>query len=730
MTLSIWRYAHLLLATLAAVFIFIASITGIILAADEVKQQFKPLNYDSYESLTLAKVIPTLKKHFLEISELEIDTHGFVLIKALDLEGNEVEAYVNPNTGNIIGKPEKKSEWIQWVTSLHRSLFLHETGRIIMGISAFLLLLIAITGALLISQRQNGFRRFLTRIPREKGWTFWHVILGRFFLIPIIIIALTGAWMMMYRLNSWGEVKEQQSEINLGSEAIKVIDIDQFKSFQIIHLKDVQKIVFPFTEDVEEYYQLKLKDRSLLINQFNGQVLSEVEYPKTLLLQTVTLDLHTGRTHIIWAMVLGITALSILYFIGSGFTMSWKRMRNKIHNLFSKEESTIVLWVGSENGSTLGFANLVKKQWEKAGEKVFIAEMNRFESFPNATHFIFFTSTHGTGEAPSNANIFLNLLSKTVIDRKIKTVVVGFGSKNYPDFCAFAKEVQVNLQKQTWNDTILPLHTINDKSTLELVTWIKAWNQKSTFQLSETPAYYSQTNKELMRFKVIAKSENTAEGKTFIIQFKPQKRAIFKSGDLLVIYPGNQGEERIYSIGKIDNKVQLIVKLHENGLGSGFLNKLTLGAEIEAKIMENPTFHLPSRRPVILISNGTGIAPFIGMISQNKGQELHLFAGFRQKTSLVTNFVEQMNDYLATKKISSFHLALSREGNREYVTQLLEKQTKLIVETLNHNGVIMICGSLTMMKDVKIILSQICHDKLGQDVDFYTTNGQILTDCY
>ena len=45
---------------------------------------------------------------------------------------------------------------------------------------------------------------------------------------------------------------------------------------------------------------------------------------------------------------------------------------------------------------------------------------------------------------------------------------------------------------------------------------------------------------------------------------------------------------------------------------------------------------------------------FIGMISQNKGQELHLFAGFRQKTSLVTNFVEQMNDYLATKKYLAF----------------------------------------------------------------------------
>ena len=63
----------------------------------------------------------------------------------------------------------------------------------------------------------------------------------------------------------------------------------------------------------------------------------------------------------------------------------------------------------------------------------------------------------------------------------------------------------------------------------------------------------------------------------------------------MVIYPGNQGEERIYSIGKIDNKVQLIVKLHENDW-FWILNKLTLGAEIEAKIMENPTFQFALKK--------------------------------------------------------------------------------------------------------------------------------------
>ena len=51
-------------------------------------------------------------------------------------------------------------------------------------------------------------------------------------------------------------------------------------------------------------------------------------------------------------------------------------------------------------------------------------------------------------------------------------------------------------------------------------------------------------------------------------------RAKFNSGDLLAIYPANDTRERLYSIGNHSGNIQLVVKLHPNGLGSGFLNNL------------------------------------------------------------------------------------------------------------------------------------------------------------
>nr|WP_305051558.1 PepSY domain-containing protein [Elizabethkingia bruuniana] len=70
---------------------------------------------------------------------------------------------MNPKTGKILGKPVEKGEFINWVTSLHRSLFLKETGRFTVGVISFLLMLISISGSILIIKRQQGVKHFLTR---------------------------------------------------------------------------------------------------------------------------------------------------------------------------------------------------------------------------------------------------------------------------------------------------------------------------------------------------------------------------------------------------------------------------------------------------------------------------------------------------------------------------------------------------------------------------------------
>ena len=117
-------------------------------------------------------------------------------------------------------------------------------------------------------------------------------------------------------------------------------------------------------------------------------------------------------------------------------------------------------------------------------------------------------------------------------------------------------------------------------------------------------------------------------------------RSKFTSGDLLAIYPANDNRERLYSIGNRNGNIQLAVKLHPSGLGSEFLYNLKPGDTIKAQIINNHAFHFPKKaKKVALISNGTGIAPFLGMIEQNKKKtEIHLYSGFRKETETILGY--------------------------------------------------------------------------------------------
>lgn len=731
MTLSIWRYAHFTLAVVSSLFLVLAAGTGIILATDAVGQKLPTYKVENFEELTLSDVIPVVKDSFLEISELQVTHNQFVIVKGLDENGDEIVAIVNPNTGKVIGKPEKESEFIQWVTSLHRSLFLHDTGRIFIGINAFLLLLIATSGFFLVVQRQHGIKRFFATIPNE-GWNqFIHVFTGRWMLVPIFIIAISGTYLSLNRFKWFDEFKINHQELSFPKEAPEQQEIKSFKSFQSIKLSEVQKIEFPFTDDVEEFYKVKLTTKEILVNQFDGTILSEVTYPKTVLLEILSLDLHTGRSSAIWAVVLGIASISILIFIYTGFALSFKRMKNKIKNTFKAEESTIIILVGSENGSTLGFANAFFTQLIQSGKKVFLTEMNQLNHFPKAEQIVIFTATHGLGEAPSNASNFEKLIQKTTFNNKVQTCVVGFGSTNYPDFCGFAKKVEKLVKQQSWNETLVELHTINDKSVADFISWIKAYNAINQSEISTTPALYINQSKELQEFSVIAKTTISDDCQTYVLSLKPKKKLKFQSGDLLAIYPGNEGKERLYSIGKVDENIQLVIKLHDKGLGSGFMYDLNIGSVFKARIIENKTFHPPVNKELILIGNGTGIAPFLGLIHSNsKKIPIHLFIGYRKETALVSEFKAKARDYISFGYLSQFHLALSREGNSCYVTHLVAKEANTIATSLQNGGTVMICGSIAMQNDVLEELKKICEVRTKHNFDFYLKKGQILTDCY
>ncbi|WP_207532288.1 PepSY domain-containing protein [Desertivirga arenae] len=730
MTISIWRYSHLALAISSFILLTLASLTGIILAFEPITQKVQPFRSSDFEQVTLAKALPVLKKKYADISELIVDQNGFVLIKATDEEGEALEAYVDPANGNILGKPARKSDFFEWVTSFHRSLFLHETGRFIIGLDAFLLSLITISGLILVIQRQRSIKRFFAKIARDSWAQYYHVVLGRLSLIPILIIALSGTYLSLLRFKLVEE-KKIAKEVNF--DAIRSTPQEELQNIEIFKhtpLSEVESVEFPFSEDVEDYYTLKLVDREITVNQVTGDVLTEVPLSKATLVGKLSLNLHTGRTNAIWAVVLMIAAGNILFFIYSGFVITFKRRKNLGKNRYSADDARFVILVGSENGTTFKFAKIVHEQLLAKGEKSFITELNRYKQFPKAEQLLLMTSTYGLGEAPSNADRFLSLLKKYPQQQKLNFSVLGFGSHAYPDFCRFAYEVNNELTLQDWASALLEVHTVNDKSIDEFNLWMEAWSSQANISLEQKDSINLTAAVNLEKFRVLAITD-ARKDETFLLRIESLSSAKFTSGDLLAIYPAGDHRERLYSVGKIGKEIQLSVKLHENGLGSGYLKKLKEGEEIQARLVSNSHFHFPESSPsVILIANGTGIAPFLGMIAENRrGTSVTLYCGFRQRSSfkVYEDFLDRQH---AEGRVQRIELALSREENKQYVSNLVERDASFIAGSLANKGVIMLCGSLSMQKDMITLLNNICTTQNGKDLSYYQSHGQLLMDCY
>ena len=82
--------------------------------------------------------------------------------------------------------------------------------------------------------------------------------------------------------------------------------------------------------------------------------------------------------------------------------------------------------------------------------------------------------------------------------------------------------------------------------------------------------------------------------------------------------------------------------------------------------------------------------------------------------------------YKQKNKLKDYQFAVLREENRCYVTDLLQKHSNFIKEILENEGIIMICGSLSMYNDIMNWIDSLSiHSS-----EYYKANQQILADCY
>lgn len=733
MTISIWRYSHLTLALVSGLFLVLASVTGIILAFEPMQSAVKPYRPEALSKISLAESLAALQEEYDEVLTLEVDANDFLIANVVNKTGDSETIYVHPLTGKKLGKPEPQSPIFQFTTNLHRSLFLKGVGRFFVGLVSFLLCLIAITGLLLIIKRQGGPAKLFSKVQKDYFELRYHVLLGRWFLLPILIVAATGVYLSAEKFSLLPATKVIHEPLEPETDVDISVAPKDLTLFQDIKLDEVRSVTFPFSAFPEDYFELSLSDRELFVHQYTGEIISEQAYPFTFLAGQLSLALHTGQGSILWSLVLLLASTSILFFCYSGFVMWRKRLKNSKVTLIkkNKDQCSHIILVGSETGTTYAFAKALEEGLEKTGKSVFISQINDYSTYQKAEHILFLTATYGEGEAPTNARNIKGLLELIRPERPLKYSVVGFGSLTYPNYCQFAIDLDNLLAAQPNFTVVVPLYKINNQSFEAFQDWSKQWGRATGTRIQMVPPKKKAGRIPPKSFEVVKKTELNGDD-TFLLHLRPLKKVKFQSGDLWEYVPDEDRIPRWYSIAKYKDEVVLSIKKHGFGISSAFLNGVVEHQSLEAGIKRNLDFHFPKYAPAIIcIGNGTGIAPFLGIMDENhKKIPIELYWGGRTKDS-ITLYKAYLDEALRTKKLTDFHLALSQEeSGKIYVQRLLEKDAKKLAQKLESGCVFMICGSMAMQNAVLKVLEELAAAILRKPLSEFEHNGQLKMDCY
>jgi sulfite reductase (NADPH) flavoprotein alpha-component len=728
MTLSFWRYSHLLLALTSALFLIIASVTGVILACEPISSASQAYNVVNLKDIPATTVITKLNKEHEEVLSIKVTANDFIIASVITKDGVREDIYINPLNGHKLGVVKERSSLFIWATNLHRSLFLKSIGRFFVGLVSLLLCFIAATGLFLLAQRQGGFLKLYSRIKERDFNQRYHVILGRWFLMPLIIIAATGVYLSAEKFDL---LPDTAVELDWSKEPLyqkSTGSISEILFFKDLKLSEVRQISFPFSVDELDYFEISLKDRDLLVHQYTGEVISEVNHPFSFLLSQWSFNVHTGTGSILWSIILLVSSASILFFIFSGVFMYLKRRKktNTALNIADKDASEIVILVGSESGNTFAFAKAVAQQISQQGKSVFLCSMNEYTTYKNATHILLMTATYGDGDAPTNARHFLEKLTKVQQLQPVRFAILGFGSMDYEHYCRFAILVDAAMHEQDNFTPLLPLEKINKQSEVQMSAWLQNWNIAIGLKLDDIKL--AKPNYRIEQFNVIERSPLNVD-QTFLLKLKSDSKLKVQSGDILHVLAPRTDKVRAYSIAIIGNDIVLSIKKHDQGISSTYLSELNPTDSIKAYIESNPSFYLPeNNQSLIMISNGTGIAPFLGMINEKRSdhKELHLFWGgkYEESFELYQPYLEKAGTCF------SCTVSLSREQQKIYVQDEIWLQRDLISRSLDEGGHVMICGSITMKNDVLSTLEKITILESNTPLAVFELKGQILTDCY
>ncbi|MFT6914671.1 MAG: sulfite reductase (NADPH) flavoprotein alpha-component [Motiliproteus sp.] len=753
------RKFHSLAGLLATLLVILLSITGAVLAVNPALERAQA-RVAGTASISVAELTAKLASDYPGAEQIQRSPSGSIVVYFYDGERTGADR-IDPLTGITLG-PYSTSPIMVWVKNLHRSYLLDTPGRVAAGIGALFMLLLTLSGAFMLANRLGGWRHIFRPIQGPFGQRL-HAQAGRIALLGLLLSATTGLYMsaVTFELIPGDQAAEPAfPETVHGGVPAAAHNLAALKTIPVTELRE---LVYPYPKDSNDVYSVTTAQGSGFVDQSSGQLLSFQPHSRTQKLYELIYSLHTGEGLWWLGLLLGLSALSVPLMTWTGIGIWWQRRQSATtidtiaNNNSAPRLADSLILVGSESNSTWGFAKTLHDALNQAGHRVHTTSMNclesclesRFEShYPQAKRLFILTATYGDGDAPASANRFLARLESMIESSEspqLPVAVLGFGDRQFPQFCGFAKKVEAALAARGWPQ-LLPLETINRQSPQEFARWGNAVAEvlgieltlehspthprSTTLALVERVDYGAavQAPTAVLRFKALENGRSDLlsrlRGRTGLPQFE--------AGDLVGILPPDSDVPRFYSLASAstDGVLEICVRQHPGGLCSGFLHALAKGDTIEAFIKFNPSFRPAfGKAPIVLIGAGTGIGPLVGFIRHNIAHHpMHLYWGGRSPQSDFL-YEPELNGYLQDKRLTSLHAAFSRAEERAYVQDKIAVDGAELRRLIEMDAQILVCGGRNMANSVMAALDEVIAP-LGIDVQTLKEKGRYLEDVY
>ena len=739
------RKLHSLLGLMAAVLALVLGLTGAILSLDPALERVAA-TVPAHGQISVAALAGRVAQHYPQAEQIQRSPSGAVIVY-YSRDGKTGIDRIDPLTGQGIA-PYAPSAFSRWLKNLHRSLLLDTPGRAASGLTALAMLVLSVSGALLLVKRVGGWRHLAD--PLRGGLNQrWHTQVGRVVVFGLLLSALTGLYMSAATFSFIPDGMQNEPEFPAQVAGGAAAPVATLPALLATDLNDLRELVYPFPNDLSDVYSLRTAQGDGYVDQASGTLLSFQPHSGTRDTYELIYKLHTGEGLWWLGLLLGVGALSVPLMSITGTVTWWQRRQSMpkiIDNSAAQSADTIIL-VGSESNSTWGFANTLHDALRKSGLRVHTAPMNQLASeYRQAQRLFILTATYGDGDAPSSANQFLARLAKTRVNKQAGFAVLGFGDRQFPQFCKFAKDTQVALLAKGWRE-LMPLDTIDRQSAQAFTRWGQTVGplmgqelnlvhtpprpKTQSFALTERVDYGEavQAPTSVMRFAAVARP-GIAGRLTRLLGSNGLPH--FEAGDLVGIVPPGSTMARFYSLASksADGFLEICVRKVPDGLCSEFLHGLQPGDKMEAFIQLHPDFRPTSgKAPVILIGSGTGIGPLAGFIRNNTGQHpMYLYWGGRDPAS---DFLYQpeLNQYLADGRLTGLHAAFSRVKDGVYVQDRVLDDAEQLRQLMQSDGQILVCGGRAMAKSIVQALDGILAP-LQLDVQTLKTQGRYREDVF